>query len=104
MFATRCIKGQVQTFIKLQDKGQFNTLILPNLKLNRFKYHVLNHGTSSTFQIETFKYFHFTEYKTKYFRDKVIPIHPFYRIQNQTGSHIMFRNKGQVQTSHLSNL
>jgi len=49
MFATRSIKGQAQTLIKLQDKGQFNTLILPNLKPHRFKYHVLNHGTSSTF-------------------------------------------------------
>ena len=48
IFATRCIKGQVQTFYKLQNKGQFNTLILPNLNLNRFKYDVLNHGTSST--------------------------------------------------------
>ena len=52
----------------------------------------------------SFKYFHFTEYKTKYFRDKVIPKLSFYRIQNQIGLHIMFRIKGQVQTSHLSNL
>jgi len=54
--------------------------------------------------IQTFKDLHFTEYKTKSFRDKVIPILPFYRIQNQIGSHIMFRIKGQLQTSHLSNL
>ena len=80
MFATRCIKGQVLTFIKLHDKGQFNALILPNLKPNRFKYHVLNHGTSTTFifikigtiqskisfsQQGSFQYFHFTEFKTK---------------------------------------
>ena len=31
----------------------------------------------------SFQYFHFTEYKTKYFRDEVIPILSFYRIQNQ---------------------
>ena len=78
------------------------------------------------------QYFHFTEYKTKQVhiscnasRDKfkhliyqscrhidqnlifatmLNPILSFYRMQNQIWSHITFRIKGQVQTSHLSNL
>ena len=56
------------------------------------------------FATQSLQYFQFTEYKTKYFRDKVVPILPFYQIQTKIGSHIMFRIQGQVQTSHLSNL
>ena len=56
------------------------------------------------FATKSFQYFYFTEYKSKYFRDKVIPILPFYQIQNQIGSHIMFHIKGHIQTSNLSNM
>ena len=38
------------------------------------------------------------------FATRVISILSFYGIQNQIGSHIIFHIKGQVQTSHLSNL
>ena len=38
------------------------------------------------------------------FATRVIPILSFYGIQNQIGSHIIFHIKGQVETSHLSNL
>jgi len=78
------------------------------------------------FATKSFQYFHFTEYKTKYIRDKVIPILPFiklvgayrpkshFRDKGQSNTFILPNtkpnrftyhvcNKGQVQTSHLSN-
>ena len=114
------IKGQVQTshLSNLQayrPKSLFsrpshsNTFILLNTKPN-------------TFETRSFQYFHFTEYKIKQariscfasrdkfkhpiyktcrhivqnliFATSVNPILLFYRIQNQIGSHIMFRIKG----------
>jgi len=38
------------------------------------------------------------------FATRAIPVLSFYGIQNQISSHIIFHIKGQVQTSHLSNL
>jgi len=51
----------------------------------------------------SFQYFHFTDYKTKYFRDKVIPILPFIKLVGAYRPKSHFRDKGQFNTFILPN-
>jgi len=55
------------------------------------------------FATKSFQYFHFTEYKTKYFRDKVIPILPFIKLVGAYRPKSHFRDKGQSNTFILPN-
>jgi len=87
-----------------RDKGHPYTFYLPNLKPNRFKYYATHQGASrdklTLYIYQTFNHICYN----LIFATRVIPIFTFYGIQNQIGSHIIFHIKGQVQTSHLSNL
>ena len=55
------------------------------------------------FATKSFQYFHFTEYKTKYFRDKVIPILPFINIVGAYRPKSHFGDKRQSNTFILPN-
>jgi len=55
------------------------------------------------FETKSFQYFHFTEYKIKYFRDKVIPILPFIKLVGAYRPKSHFRDKGQSNTFILPN-
>ena len=58
---------------------------------------------SLIYATKSFQYFHFTEYKTKYFRDKVIPILPFIKLVGAYRPKSHFRDKGHTNTFILPN-
>ena len=108
-------RGTCQTFIFIKhetyklkscfrDKGHPYTFYLPNLNPNRFKYYATHQGASrDKLTLHIYQPFNHICYNL-IFATRVIPVLSFYGIQNQIGSHIIFHIKGQVQTSHLSNL
>jgi len=55
------------------------------------------------FATKSFQYFHFTEYKTKYFQDRVIPILPFIKFVGAYRPKSHFRDMCQSNTFILPN-
>jgi len=87
-----------------RDNGHPYTFYSLNLNPKRFKYYATRQGASrDKLTLHIYQTFNHICYNL-IFATRVIPILLFYGIQNQIGSHIIFHIKGQVQTSHLSNL
>ena len=96
----------IHSFYRIQNQillrqGLSNTFILPNIKSNRFTYHVSHQGTSSNFPfiklvgIQTKISFPRRSHSNTFILPNTKP---------NRFTYIMFRIKGQVKTSHLSNL